>query len=159
MSIESGQSVPEATFMTMTEDGPAPVTSSALFDGKTVVLFAVPGAYTPTCSAKHLPGFQDNFDAIKAKGVDTIACTSVNDVFVMDAWGKDNDAGDIVMLADGNGEFANKIGLTMDASGFGMGERSQRYAMVVKNGKVDQLFVEGPGEFKVSSGEHVLENL
>lgn len=159
MSIESGQSVPSATFTTMTADGPAPITTDELFGGKTVVLFAVPGAYTPTCSAKHLPGFVDNLEAIKAKGVDTVACTSVNDVFVMDAWGKDSGAGDVMMLADGNGDFAKAVGLTMDASGFGMGQRSQRYAMIVKDGTVDQLFIEGPGEFKVSSGEYVLDHL
>lgn len=159
MSIESGQSVPDVTFTTMSEDGPAPVATAELFKGKTVVLFAVPGAYTPTCSAKHLPGFKEHSAALKAKGVDTIACTSVNDVFVMDAWGKDQGADDVVMLADGNGEFAEKIGLTMDASGFGMGQRSQRYAMIVKDGTVDQIFVEGPGEFKVSSAEYVLDQL
>lgn len=159
MSIESGQSVPDATFTTMSEDGPAPVATAELFKGKTVVLFAVPGAYTPTCSAKHLPGFKEHSAALKAKGVDTIACTSVNDVFVMDAWGKEQGADDVVMLADGNGEFAEKIGLTMDASGFGMGQRSQRYAMIVKDGTVDQIFVEGPGEFKVSSAEYVLDQL
>lgn len=159
MTIETGQSVPDATFMTMGEDGPAPMPSADLFSGKRVVLFAVPGAYTPTCSAKHLPGFKEHGAAIKAKGVDTIACTSVNDVFVMDAWGKEQDAGDVVMLADGNGEFAKSVGLELDASGFGMGTRSQRYAMIVNDGKVEQLFVEGPGEFQVSSAEHVLDNL
>lgn len=159
MSLETGQTVPDATFMTMGEDGPAPMSADELFSGKRVVLFAVPGAYTPTCSAQHLPGFKTHAEALKAKGVDTIACTSVNDVFVMDAWGKASDAGDIVMLADGNGAFAKAIDLEMDASGFGMGTRSQRYAMVVNDGKVEQLFVEGPGEFKVSSAEHVLDNL
>lgn len=159
MSIESGQAVPDATFMTMSEDGPAPMAAADLFSGKRVVLFAVPGAYTPTCSAKHLPGFKDHADAIHAKGVDRIACTSVNDVFVMDAWGKEQGVDDVVMLADGNGEFAKAIGLEMDGSAYGMGTRSQRYAMIVNDGKVEQIFVEGPGEFKVSSAEHVLENL
>ena len=159
MTIETGQNLPDATFMTMGEDGPEPVSSSDLFAGKRVVLFAVPGAYTPTCSAKHLPGFTGKADALKAKGIDTIACTSVNDVFVMDAWGKQQDADGVMMLADGNGAFAKDIGLEMDASGFGMGTRSQRYAMVVNDGKLEQLFVEGPGEFKVSSAEHVLANL
>lgn len=159
MTIETGQSLPDATFMTMGEDGPAPMSSSDLFAGKRVVLFAVPGAYTPTCSAKHLPGFKDHAAALTAKGVDTIACTSVNDVFVMDAWGKQQEADGVVMLADGNGAFAKSIGLELDASGFGMGTRSQRYAMVVNDGKLEQLFVEGPGEFKVSSAEHVLANL
>lgn len=159
MSIETGQAVPDATFTMMGADGPAPISTADLFKGKRVVLFAVPGAYTPTCSAKHLPGFNDHAAALKAKGVDTIACTSVNDVFVMDAWGKEQSAEDVLMLADGNGAFANAIGLEMDASGFGMGTRSQRYAMVVNDGTVEQLFVEGPGEFKVSSAEHVLDNL
>lgn len=159
MTIETGQSLPDATFMTMGEDGPAPMSGDDLFKGKRVVLFAVPGAYTPTCSAKHLPGFKDHSAALKAKGIDVIACTSVNDVFVMDAWGKSQDADGVVMLADGNGAFAQSIGLEMDASGFGMGTRSQRYAMVVNDGKVEQLFIEGPGEFKVSSAEHVLNNL
>lgn len=159
MTIETGTRLPEATFMTMGEDGPAPQPASDLFKGKRAVLFAVPGAYTPTCSAKHLPGFKEHADALKAKGVDVIACTSVNDVFVMDAWGKEQGADDVVMLADGNGEFAQKIGLEMDGSAFGMGTRSQRYAMVVNDGVVEQLFVEGPGEFKVSSAEYVLENL
>ncbi|WP_284390545.1 peroxiredoxin [Algimonas ampicilliniresistens] len=159
MTIQPGASVPDATFMTMGQDGPAPMSASDLFAGKRVVLFAVPGAYTPTCSAKHLPGFKEHSAALKAKGVDTIACTSVNDVFVMDAWGKSQDADDVVMLADGNGAFAKAVELEMDASGFGMGMRSQRYAMVVNDGTVEQLFVEGPGEFKVSSAEHVLDNL
>ena len=159
MTIETRQNLPDATFMTMGEDGPEPVSSSDLFAGKRVVLFAVPGAYTPTCSAKHLPGFTGKADALKAKGIDTIACTSVNDVFVMDAWGKQQDADGVMMLADGNGAFAKDIGLEMDASSFGMGTRSQRYAMVVNDGKLEQLFVEGPGEFKVSSAEHVLANL
>lgn len=159
MTIETGQNLPDATFMTMGEDGPAPVSSNDLFAGKRVVLFAVPGAYTPTCSAKHLPGFTGQADALKAKGIDAIACTSVNDVFVMEAWGKQQDAAGVMMLADGNGAFAKAIGLEMDASGFGMGTRSQRYAMVVNDGKLEKLFVEGPGEFKVSSAEHVLANL
>ncbi|WP_298915180.1 peroxiredoxin [uncultured Algimonas sp.] len=159
MTIEPGHTLPDATFMTMGEDGPAPMSASELFSGKRVVLFAVPGAYTPTCSAKHLPGFKDNMADLKAKGVDTVACTSVNDVFVMDAWGKEQGADDVLMLADGNGAFAKELGLEMDASQFGMGTRSQRYAMVVDDGRVEQLFVEGPGEFKVSSAEHVLDNL
>lgn len=159
MTIEAGHTLPDATFMTMGEDGPAPINSTDLFKGKRVVLFAVPGAYTPTCSAKHLPGFKDHSAALRAKGVDTIACTSVNDVFVMDAWGKQQEADGVVMLADGNGAFAKAVGLELDASGFGMGMRSQRYAMVVNDGKLEQLFVEGPGEFHVSSAEHVLDNL
>ena len=159
MTIATGATLPDATFMTMGEDGPAPQPSAALFKGKKAVLFAVPGAYTPTCSAKHLPGFKEHMGALKEKGVDLVACTSVNDVFVMDAWGKEQGADGVVMLADGNGEFAQKVGLEMDGSAFGMGTRSQRYAMVINDGVVEQLFVEGPGEFKVSSAEHVLENL
>ena len=160
MSIQKGDKVPSATFMTMGEDGPKPVSTDELFAGQRVALFAVPGAFTPTCSAKHLPGFCEQAGAIKAKGVDTIACTSVNDVFVMDAWGKSQDGGAAVeMLADGNGVFAKAIGLELDASGFGMGSRSQRYAMIVNDGTVENIFVEEGGEFKVSSAEYVLENL
>jgi len=159
MTIETGQALPEATFMTMSADGPAPVSASDVFKGKRVAFFAVPGAFTPTCSAKHLPGFVEQVDALKAKGIDDIACLSVNDVFVMGAWGDQAGSGDVTMLADGNGEFTKALGLEMDATGFGMGHRSQRYAMVVNDGKVEHLFVEGPGEFKVSSAEHMLENL
>jgi len=160
MSIQAGDKLPDATFMHMGPDGPAPITAGDLFDGAKVALFAVPGAYTPTCSAKHLPGFKEHAAALKAKGIDKIACTSVNDVFVMDAWGKQQDVGDdVLMLADGNGAFAQAIGLELDASGFGMGQRSQRYAMVVNDGVVENVFVEEGGEFKVSSAEHVLENL
>ena len=159
MSISKGERLPQATFTTMGEDGPMPMSTDDLFSGKRVVLFAVPGAYTPTCSARHLPGFVEAGDAFAEHGIDTVACTSVNDVFVMDAWGRDAGAKDILMLADGNGEFAEAIGLTMDASSFGMGTRSQRYAMVVDDGVVEHVFVEGPGEFRVSSADHVLDNL
>jgi len=160
MAIQKGDAVPAATFMTMGADGPEPITTDALFSGKRVALFAVPGAFTPTCSAKHLPGFKEQAEAIKAKGVDSIACTSVNDVFVMDAWGKERGVdGEMIMLADGNGDFAKAIGLELDAKGFGMGSRSQRYAMVVDNGVVENVFVEQGGEFKVSSADYVLENL
>lgn len=160
MTIKVGDKLPEATFMTMGPDGPMPVTTSDVFGGKRVALFAVPGAFTPTCSAKHLPGFKDNVDAFKAKGVDAIACTSVNDVFVMGAWGKDQGvSGEMQMLADGNGDFAKDIGLELDASGFGMGARSQRYAMVVKDGVVESLHVEDGGEFKVSSAEYLLDHI
>jgi len=146
--------------MTMGADGPEPVTTDQLFSGKRVALFAVPGAFTPTCSAKHLPSFKQQADAFKAKGIDSIACTSVNDVFVMNAWGKDQGVdGEMTMLADGNGDFAKAIGLELDAKGFGMGSRSQRYAMVVDNGVVENIFVEQGGEFKVSSADYVLENL
>lgn len=160
MSIKPGDRLPDATFMTMGADGPAPVTTQDLCQGKTVALFAVPGAYTPTCSAKHLPGFVEKSGQLKAKGIDTIACTSVNDVFVMSAWGQDQNAGEgVLMLADGNGDFAEAVGLTMDGSKFGMGKRSQRYAMVIKDGVVSHLFVEEPGDFKVSSADYLLENL
>jgi len=160
MTIKSGEKLPQASFMTLGEEGPAPKTTDEIFGGKRVALFAVPGAFTPTCSAKHLPGFVGKADELKAAGIDTIACTSVNDVFVMGAWGEQQEVGENVeMLADGNGDFAKDIGLTMDGTGFGMGLRSQRYAMVVKDGVVEHLFVEGPGEFKVSSAEHMLEAL
>ncbi len=160
MTLSVGDTLPEATFMTMTADGPNKVSTDDVFKGKTVALFAVPGAFTPTCSAKHLPGFVEKAGEIKAKGVDTIACVSVNDVFVMDAWGKSQNAGDdVVMLADGNGDFAKAIGLVMDGTGFGMGTRSQRFSMIVKDGVVAELNVEGPGEFKVSSADYILGQL
>jgi peroxiredoxin len=159
MTIKTGDTLPEATFTTMTESGPEPVTND-FFKGKTVALFAVPGAFTPTCSAKHLPGFLEKADALKAKGVDAIACTSVNDVFVMGAWAKQSGAeGSITMLADGNGEFAKATGLTMDGSKFGMGTRSQRYSMLVVDGVVKELNVEAPGEFRVSAADHMLGQL
>ena len=160
MTIKVGDKLPEATFMTMEVDGPMPITTSDVFSGKRVALFAVPGAFTPTCSAKHLPGFKDNAEAFKAKGIDAIACTSVNDVFVMGAWGKEQGiSNEMQMLADGNGDFAKDIGLTLDASGFGMGARSQRYAMVVNDGVVESLHIEDGGEFKVSSAEYLLDNI
>ncbi len=160
MTIKPGERLPDATFMTMTSEGPAPVTTADLTAGKTVALFAVPGAFTPTCSAKHLPGFVQKAGELKAKGVDTIACTSVNDVFVMDAWGKDQGAGaDVLMLADGNGDFAEAVGLVMDGSKFGMGKRAQRFAMIIRDGVVEHVFVEEPGDFKVSSADYLLEKL
>lgn len=159
MTISVGSELPAATLSVMGSNGPEPVSSKAFFAGRKVVLFAVPGAFTPTCSAKHLPGFVDQAEAIKAKGVDTIACLSVNDVFVMDAWGEQTGSDDIVMLADGNGEFSRALGLEMDASAFGMGERSQRFALIADDGKVTALMVEAPGEFKVSSAESVLSEL
>lgn len=160
MSLKVGDTLPEATFMTMGADGPAPVTTADVFGGKRVALFAVPGAFTPTCSAKHLPGYKERAAEFKAKGVDAIACTSVNDVFVMSAWAKDQDvSNEMQMLADGNGDFAKAIGLELDGSGFGMGSRSQRYAIVANDGVVESLHVEGPGEFKVSAAEFVLDNL
>jgi peroxiredoxin len=135
------------------------MTTGELFGGKKVVLFSVPGAFTPTCSAKHLPGFVERADEILGKGVDTIACMAVNDVFVMHAWGKSAKADRILMLADGNGEFTRALGLELDATGFGMGQRSQRFALVADDGVVSDLFVESPGEFRVSSAEYVLARL
>ena len=160
MTIKVGDKIPSATLMQMRDGGPKPVTTSELFDGKKVVVFALPGAFTPTCSAKHLPGFIQHAGDIKAKGVDTIACLSVNDAFVMGAWGDQQGSGDkVVMLADGNGDFTRALGLEMDGSRFGMGKRSQRYAMLVDNGVVKTLDVEEPGAFSVSSAEHVLKQL
>jgi peroxiredoxin len=160
MTIKVGDKLPEANFMTFTADGPAPLSSADLFKGKTVALFALPGAFTPTCSAKHLPGFKAKAADLKAKGIDTIACLSVNDVFVMKAWAKDQGVEDeIVMLADGNGDFTRAIGLEMDGSKFGMGQRSQRYSLIAKDGVVTQLNVEHGGEFKVSSAEYLLEHV
>ena len=160
MTIKVGDKLPEATFMTMGASGPEPKTTADLFGGKTVALFAVPGAFTPTCSAKHLPGFLDKGAALKAKGVDAIACTSVNDVFVMSAWAKSKDVGDqVIMLADGNGAFTKAIGLELDGSKFGMGSRSQRYSMVVKDGVVDKLNVEEGGAFEVSSADYMLAQI
>jgi len=159
MSIKVGDPIPRATLSVMTDSGPAPLTTEELFSGKKVVLFAVPGAFTPTCSARHLPGFVDQADAILAKGVDTIACMAVNDVFVMDAWGKSAAAERIRMLADGNGDFTRELGLEMDASAWGMGHRSQRFALGAEDGRVTDLFVEQPGEFRVSSADYVLSKL
>ncbi|WP_439472535.1 peroxiredoxin [Brevundimonas sp.] len=161
MTVQIGDRIPSATLTRATDDGPKPVTTDDIFAGKTVALFAVPGAFTPTCSARHLPGFKDNREALAGKGVDTIACVSVNDAFVMGAWADSQGIGkeDILMLADGNGDFTRQIGLTLDAKGFGMGERSQRYSMLVKDGVVEQLNIEQGGEFKVSSAEHLLAQL
>jgi glutaredoxin/glutathione-dependent peroxiredoxin len=160
MTIKAGDRLPQATFTIFTADGPAPRTTDEIFGGKTVALFAVPGAFTPTCSARHLPGYVDHAADLKAKGVDLIACVSVNDVFVMNAWGKSANVGDdVLMLADGNGAFAKAVGLELDASKFGMGERSQRYSMIVKNGVVDKLNVEAGGEFRVSAADYMLDQL
>jgi peroxiredoxin len=160
MAIKAGEKMPEGSFTQMTKDGPQKITSDQLFNGKTVVLFSVPGAFTPTCDAKHLPGFVDLADQIKAKGVDTIACTAVNDVFVMNAWGKHGNVGDkILMLADGNGTYVKALGLELDGSKFGMGTRGQRFAIIVKNGVASSVQVEAPGEFKVSSADSVLKQL
>jgi len=160
MSIKAGEKMPAGTFTHMTKDGPQKITTDQLFKGKTVVLFSVPGAFTPTCNAKHLPGFVQMADQLKAKGVDTIACTAVNDVFVMNAWGKHGNVGDkILMLADGNGEYAKALGLEMNATGYGMGTRGQRFALIVKDGVATQVNVEAPGEFKVSAAAYVLGQL
>lgn len=160
MTIKVGDRLPAAQFMTMTADGPRPITTDEVFKGKTVALFAVPGAFTPTCSAKHLPGFRDHKADFAAKGVDAIACVSVNDVFVMGAWAKDQNVGDsVILLADGNGEFTKALGLEMDGTKFGMGLRSQRYSMVVKDGVVESLNVEDGGEFRVSSADYMLAQL
>ena len=156
MTIAVGDKLPSATLVKATADGPDQVSTDDFFAGRTVALFAVPGAYTPTCTAKHLPGFVEKAEALKAKGVDEIACTSVNDAFVLGAWAKANGAEALTMLADGNGDFARALGLDVDVSRFGMGTRSNRYAMLVDDGVVRQLFVEQPGEFKVSSAEHLL---
>jgi len=160
MATKVGDKVPSGTFKVMSADGPKDVTTDELFKGKTVALFSVPGAFTPTCSAKHLPGFVQKADALKAKGVDTIACTAANDVFVMNAWGKDQNCGDkVTMLADGSADFAKALGLELDLTGRGMGMRAQRYSMVVKDGVIEKLNVEEPGQFEVSSADHMLSQL
>ncbi len=160
MSIEVGSTVPSGTFKIMTGEGPKPLTTDELFKGKKVLLFAVPGAFTPTCSGKHLPGYVNNAADLKARGVDTIACMAVNDVFVMDAWGKSANVGDkIVMLADGNGDYARALDLEMDGTGFGMGKRSKRFSMIVEDGVVKQLNIEPPGQFDVSSAECALRQM
>jgi glutaredoxin/glutathione-dependent peroxiredoxin len=160
MTIAKGDRIPSATFTRMTDNGPEQVSSEEFFAGRTIALFSVPGAFTPTCSAKHLPGFVEKAEALKEKGVDEIACTAVNDAFVMSAWGKSAGADDkVTMLADGNGDFAKAVGLTMDGSKFGMGTRGQRFSMIVKDGTVAELNVEEPGSFSVSSADHLLSQL
>ena len=160
MAIQVGDKIPSVTLKHMTADGMADLSADELFGGKKVVLFALPGAFTPTCSAKHLPGFVQAANDIQGRGVDTIACLSVNDAFVMNEWGKAQDVGDkVLMLADGNADFTKAVGLEMDGTGFGMGTRSQRYAMVVEDGVVKSLHVEAPGAFDVSSAESVLKEL
>ena len=159
MTIQTGDKLPDATFVKVTENGPEQVNTADYFKGRKVALFSVPGAFTPTCSAKHLPGFIDKADELKAKGVDEIACTAVNDAFVLGAWQKANEADEVTMLADGNGAFAEAVGLTMDGTAFGMGKRGQRFSMIVNDGVVEQLNVEAPGEFKVSSADHMLDQL
>ena len=161
MTISVGDKIPAATVTTMTDEGPQPVNSEDFFAGRKVVLFGVPGAFTPTCHNQHLPGFVRHLDALKAKGVDTIACLSVNDVFVMDAWAKSSGAADAVtFLADGNGELTKAMGLELDASGFGMGTRSQRFAMVVDDGAVQSINIEPQaGQADVSGAEAILNAL
>lgn len=159
MSISVGDKLPDVTLVKATSEGPQAVKSSEYFAGKRVALFSVPGAFTPTCSAKHLPGFVEKAAALKAKGIDEIIGTAVNDAFVMGAWNKVQGSEEITMLADGNAEFVEALGLTMDGSGYGMGKRGQRFSMVVSDGVVEQLNVEEPGDFKVSSAEHMLSQL
>ena len=159
MTIQIGDTIPAATLMQATAEGPNKVTTAEFFAGKRVALFSVPGAFTPTCSAKHLPGFVEKAAELKAKGIDEIACTAVNDAFVMGAWGQASGSADVTMLADGNGELAQGLGLTMDGSGFGLGQRGQRFSMVVNDGVVEQLNVEAPGDFNVSSADHMLGQL
>jgi peroxiredoxin len=159
MTIHAGDRIPDAILSVMTREGPSPLSTADLFGGKRVVLFSVPGAFTPTCSAKHLPGFVQHAEEILSRGVDEIACMAVNDVFVMNAWGKSANADSITMVADGNGEFARTLGLELDATTFGMGQRSQRFALIADDGVVTKLFIEAPGEFRVSSAEHVLSEL
>jgi peroxiredoxin len=160
MTVNVGDRVPSATLRYKAPDGIKSVTTDELFKGKKVVVFALPGAFTPTCSAKHVPGYVSNHAQLKAKGVDSVLCVSVNDAFVMDAWSKDQNAGDkVMMLADGNAEFTKAMGLPLDARGAGLGERSQRYAMVVDDGVIKTLNVEKPGAFEVSSAEAILKAL
>ena len=159
MTIKVGDRIPATGFAKMTENGPEGVDSAEYFKGRRVALFSVPGAFTPTCSAKHLPGFVEKAAELKAKGIDEIACTAVNDPFVMKAWGAQNGSADVTMLADGNGDFVKALGLVMDGSGFGLGQRGQRFSMIVNDGTVEQLNVEAPGEFKVSAADYMLEQL
>ena len=159
MTIQVGNRLPDVPLTLATSEGPKPTTTGEFFAGKRVALFAVPGAFTPTCSARHLPSYVDKAQELKGKGVDEIACISVNDPFVMAAWGKADGSEDITMLADGNGAFADAVGLSFDGSKFGMGTRSQRYSMIVNDGVVEQLNIEAPGEYRASSAEHMLDQL
>ena len=159
MTINVGDRIPEVPITVVTPNGPEQASSTDYFAGKRVALFSVPGAFTPTCSAKHLPGFVEKASELKAKGVDEIVGTAVNDAFVLQAWNKANGSDDITMLADGNGDFTEAVGLVMDGSKFGMGKRSQRYSMLVSDGTVEQINVEAPGEYRASSAEHMLEQL
>jgi peroxiredoxin len=159
MTIKVGDRLPDVPLSVATAEGPKPTTSGEFFGGKRVALFAVPGAFTPTCSARHLPSYVDKAEELKRNGIDEIACIAVNDPFVMAAWGDRDGSGDITMLADGNGAFADAIGLTMDGSKFGLGKRSQRYSMIVNDGVVERLNVEEPGEYRASSAEQMLDQL
>jgi peroxiredoxin len=159
MTIKTGDRLPDLPLTIATAEGPNPTTTSEYFAGKRVALFAVPGAFTPTCSARHLPSYVEKAGELKGKGVDEIACISVNDPFVMAAWNQRDGSQDITMLADGNGEFAEATGLVMDGAKFGMGKRSQRYSMIVNDGVVEQLNLEGPGEYRASSAETMLDQL
>jgi glutaredoxin/glutathione-dependent peroxiredoxin len=160
MAIQVGEKLPSGTLKVADGNGIRDVTTEQLFGGRKVVLFSVPGAFTPTCSAKHLPGFVQNADAIRAKGIDAIVCLAVNDAFVMGAWGREQQVGDkVIMAADGNGEWTRALGLDLDASRFGMGIRGQRFAMVVEDGVVRKLAIEAPGKFEVSSAEAILQGL
>ncbi|MXO73712.1 redoxin family protein [Altererythrobacter aerius] len=159
MTIKVGDKLPDVKLVRATDNGPEAVQSADYFAGRKVALFSVPGAFTPTCSARHLPGYVEKAAELKAKGIDEIAATAVNDAFVMGAWNKSAGSEDITMLADGNGEFAEALGLTMDGSGFGLGKRGQRFSMIVDDGTVTQLNVEQPGDFSVSSAEHMLGQL
>ena len=159
MTIQVGDRIPDVPLSIASAEGPQPTTSGEYFAGKKVALFAVPGAFTPTCSAKHLPSYIDKAEDLKSKGIDEIACISVNDPFVMAAWGKADGSDDVTMLADGNGAFADAVWLAMDGSKFGMGKRSQRYSLVVNDGVVEQVNVEAPGEYRASSAETMLEQL
>ena len=159
MSISIGDRIPEATLTVMQDGKPTPLNSREIFAGKRVVLVSVPGAFTPTCSARHLPGYIEQAEEFFNKGIDTVACMAVNDVFVMDAWGRQAGADRLLMLADGNADFALSLGLEMESRAFGMGQRSQRFALVADDGVVTQLHVEAPGEFRVSAAENVLAQL
>ena len=159
MTIQVGDKLPDVQLLRATPDGPQPVASGDYFAGKRVALFAVPGAFTPTCSARHLPSFVEKAGELKAKGIDEIACISVNDPFVMSAWNERDGSSDVIMLADGNGDFTEALGLAFDGSKFGMGKRSQRYSMVVNDGTVEQINVEAPGDYRVSGAEAMIEQL
>ncbi len=159
MTIQTGDRIPDAQLTIASADGPQAVSAADFFAGKKVALFAVPGAFTPTCSARHLPSYVEKAGELKAKGIDEIACISVNDPFVMAAWNERDGSRDVTMIADGNGQFTEALGLSFDGSKFGMGKRSQRYSMIVNDGTVEQVNVEAPGDYRVSGAEAMLEQL